>query len=288
MNFNSHRPSSFNFLPTVVKNLLIINGLFFLATYVFGIQFGTDLNSILGMHYPGSDDFRIYQLISYMFMHGNLSHIFFNMFAVWMFGSVLENFWGPKRFLIFYLLTGIGAAITHYTVLYFTDLKPVTDLIEAYIANPDIDYYMTLIQSEEFKGLIASPHQEIRNSYLDYNQQIYNLIQENNTKEAITLSTEYLTIFKAQFLNLPVVVGASGSLYGLLLAYGVLFPNAIIYLYFALPIKAKYFVILYGLLELYSGFSGSSSNIAHFAHLGGMVFGFILIKLWRKQNFNDY
>ena len=271
MNFN--RPSSLNFLPPVVKNLIIINGLFFVASLIAESKFGVDLTDFLGMHFPSSEKFQFFQVITYMFMHGGFQHLFFNMLAVWMFGSVLENFWGSKRFLIFYLITGIGAAFTHYVVLYFEQINPMLTAVDNYLLNPNIHAFKDFVIAERLNPLIL--------------KEINNLMISGNTSEALTLSTEYANMYRAQALNAPNVVGASGSVFGLLLAYGMLFPNQIIYLYFAIPIKAKYFVMLYGAIELYSGLSGAMSGIAHFAHLGGMLFGFILIKLWNIQR-NDF
>jgi membrane associated rhomboid family serine protease len=231
MSYQQYRPNSFSLLPLVVKNLLIINGLFYLATVVLSGQFGIDLTEKLGLHFPLSEAFRPYQLITYMFMHGSFMHLFFNMFALWMFGNTLENVWGPKRFLTYYLITGIGAAICHYTVIYFE-------------MQPALDY----INSNSFD------HPE-------------------------------LEAMRQEVLNAPVVVGASGSVFGILLAFGMMFPNTLLYIYFAIPIKAKWFVILYGAAELFSGLAGApGDNVAHFAHLGGMLFGFILIKYWKKTN----
>ena len=232
-----YRPSGFKLLPDVVKNLLIINGLFFFATIV-PEQRGVNLIDILGLHYFGSEKFHPYQLITYMFMHGGFWHIALNMFALWMFGAAVENIWGPRKFLVYYLFCGIGAAITHYAVLYFQ-------------LSPDIN---------EINNFIAS-----------------------HTLSSGELSQVYQQ--RTDLLNAPIVVGASGAIFGLLLAYGMIFPNSIIYLYLAIPIKAKYFVILYGLMELFSGVAGGANdNVAHFAHLGGLLFGFILIMFWRYQN----
>jgi membrane associated rhomboid family serine protease len=271
MSFN--RPSSLGYLPPVVKNLIIINVLFFIATLLAESKFGFDLSDLLGMHFPGSEKFQFFQLLTYLFMHGNFQHIFFNMLAVWMFGSVLENYWGSKKFLIFYLITGIGAAFTHYVVLYYDQIRPMLNAVESYIANPDINAFKDFVISERLNPLILN--------------EINNLVSSGNVSEALTLSTEYANMYRTEALNAPNVVGASGSVFGLLLAYGMLFPNQIIYLYFAIPIKAKYFVMLYGAIELYSGLSGAQSGIAHFAHLGGMLFGFILIKWWNTQK-NDF
>ena len=276
MSYQQFRPSGFNLLPPVVKNLLIINVLFFLATIVLGSKFGIDLIDMLGLHFPGSEKFEPYQIITYMFMHGGFSHIFFNMFAVWMFGNVLENYWGGKRFLIYYLLTGIGAAFTHYIIVYYYDLYPTLNFINDYIANPDLEKLNLFINSENFKIMTYEMQQNFKTFINAYNS----LLKMGEDSSAAALSVKYMIQYKNDFLNVPNVVGASGSLFGVLLAFGMLFPNTLLYIYFAIPIKAKYFVILYGAIELFSGFADKSSNVAHFAHLGGMLFGFILIKFW--------
>ena len=274
-----YRPSGFKLLPDVVKNLLIINVLFFIATYVFESKLGIELTDKLGLHYFGSDKFRPYQLITYMFMHGSLAHIFFNMFALYMFGSSIENFWGPKRFLIYYLVTGLGAAIIHYIVVYVNDVKPITDLINDYVASPSGEKIQSFLTSTKFT--LASP--ELQELYAGFSKN-YNLNIHTNPSEAISSSITFMQEYKEAYLNLPVVVGASGAVFGLLLAFGMMFPNNVIYIYFAIPIKAKYFVMLYGAIEIFSGISNSGNdNVAHFAHLGGMLFGFILIMYWRKN-----
>ncbi len=285
MSNNQYKPNSFSILPLVVKNLLIINGLFFLATLASETQFGIDLADLLGLHFPLSSDFRPYQIITYMFMHGSFMHLFFNMFALWMFGNTLENYWGPKRFLTYYLITGIGAALCHYTVVYF-EMKPALEIINNYLANPSLQDFQAFISSDHLKmsSQVAVNH---------YNELIpkafSHALASNNMNEALQISIDYMQIYKADLLNAPVVVGASGSVFGILLAFGMLFPNTMLYIYFAIPIKAKWFVILYGAAELYSGIANSAGdNVAHFAHLGGMLFGFMLIKLWQKKsnNFN--
>jgi membrane associated rhomboid family serine protease len=274
-----YRPSGFKLLPDVVKNLLIINVLFFIATYVFESKLGIELTDKLGLHYFGSDKFRPYQLITYMFMHGSLAHIFFNMFALYMFGSSIENFWGPKRFLIYYLVTGLGAAIIHYIVVYVNDVKPITDLINDYVESPSGEKLQSFLTSTKFT--LASP--ELQELYAGFSKN-YNLNIHTNPSEAISSSITFMQEYKEAYLNLPVVVGASGAVFGLLLAFGMMFPNNVIYIYFAIPIKAKYFVMLYGAIEIFSGISNSGNdNVAHFAHLGGMLFGFILIMYWRKN-----
>jgi membrane associated rhomboid family serine protease len=239
-----YRPSGFKMLPDVVKNLLIINGLFFLATIAAGKVFKIDLTDILGLHYFSSELFKPYQVITYMFMHGDFWHILFNMFALWMFGSVLENYWGSKRFLIYYFVTGIGAAVVNFIIIYFR-----ISSIEALMTKDQID----LVYSEGYK-----------------------LIQNNLNYTDIRGTLNAL-------INVP-TIGASGAVFGLLLAFGMMFPNALLYVYFAFPIKAKYFVIIYGAIELYSGIANNpGDNVAHFAHLGGMLFGIFLILFWKKK-----
>lgn len=215
-----YQPSGFNMLPNIVKNLLIINGLCLLARFVIGANFGIDINKILGLYIFGSPNFKPWQIITHMFMHGNFTHLFFNMFALWMFGSVLENFWGSKKFLIFYFFTGIGAAVL-YTL----------------VAKYQISNIENFLYAED---MLLKRH----------------------------------------------VVGASGAVYGLLMAFGLTFPNTRVYLFFLFPLKAKYFVIIFGVLALYFGIANNpADNIAHFAHLGGMLFGFILMKYWNSKAF---
>jgi membrane associated rhomboid family serine protease len=239
------RPSGFKILPPVVKNILIINALFFLATMGFEAAFKIDLTDKLGMHYFGSPLFRPYQIITYMFMHGGFGHIFFNMFALWMFGNVLENFWGPKRFLIYYMITGIGAILIQMLVVYIQIRNA-----EAYLSPEQISD----IVSNGYKYL-----QEGKN-FVDADAAKLNLLYNTPT------------------------IGASGAVFGILLAFGMIFPISVIYLYFAIPIKAKWFVVLYGGMELFFGVSNySNDNVAHFAHLGGMLFGFLLILYWNKK-----
>ncbi len=245
------RPGGFNILPSAVKNLLIINGLFFLAIIALQNAFQIDLNALLGMYYFGSEKFMPVQFLSYMFLHANIEHLFFNMFALWIFGNSIENVWGAKKFLIYYFVTGFGAIILHQFVQYAEVMLVVNKLQSA--------------------GVTSETIAEITSSG-KYNTALLTVVSKSD------LYTLYSTY------NTP-TVGASGSVFGILMAFGMLFPNAIIYLYFAIPVKAKWLVIGYGLLELWSGIAASQGdNIAHFAHLGGMIFGFILIKIWQKQN----
>ena len=221
-----YSPTGFRVLPPVVKHLLIINAILFLATFTLN-RFNIDLSDYLGLHFFLASDFRPYQLITYMFMHANFEHIFFNMFALWMFGNTLENIWGSKRFLLFFMVCGLGAGLCQEAVQYIQ------------YAATDLAQYENV-----------------------------------NLGGKIVPMSDYLNVWNT--------VGASGAVYGLLLAFGMLFPNSRIYLYFLFPIKAKWFVIGYAVIELFSGLSGAS-NVAHFAHLGGMLFGLLLILYWRKN-----
>ena len=219
-----------NYLPPITKNLLIINVLCFFGALV-SRRYGIDLNDVLGLHFFLASDFKLFQLVTYMFMHADFQHVFFNMFAVWMFGRTLEQVLGSKRFLTYFMVCGIGAGLVQEVVQY-------------------IQYATKL---SHYDGV--------------------------NTGLAVIPMEEYL--------NLMTTVGASGAVYGILLAFGMLFPNSQMFVFpFPFPIKAKFFVIAYAVIELFSGFGSSGDGIAHFAHLGGMIFGFFLIMYWRKKNSN--
>ncbi|MDY0075850.1 MAG: rhomboid family intramembrane serine protease [Bacteroidales bacterium] len=275
------QPTGFKILPPVVKNLLIINGLFFLATISFGSVFNVDLTKLLGLHYLTASDFSPYQFVTYMFMHGGFAHILFNMFALWMFGNTLENIWGPKRFLTYYMVTGIGAGIVYLIWISF-QIMPVINQIDLFVNSRDLNVLGNFtgehtFRLNEFSGPIWYQFQEFKSSVRMLS------VNPSNT-DAMQNAVNFMTDYKAFYLNQFVVVGASGAVFGILLAFGMMFPNSVIYLYFAFPIKAKYFVILYGAFELYSGvFRGHVTNVAHFAHLGGMLFGYILIVYWKKK-----
>ncbi|MEX0987615.1 MAG: rhomboid family intramembrane serine protease [Bacteroidales bacterium] len=244
--------SGFNFgraggTPPVVKNLIVINIIMFVAMLAFSQLFRIELNRILGMYYIGSPLFKPWQIVTHMFMHGGFMHILFNMWALWIFGKTLESVWGGKRFLIYYLVTGLGAVFFHQLVMYIELAPQIADFKATY--NVDV---LTV---------------ERLNHAMNSGSQFHGLIRGLVTP----------------------TVGASGAVFGILLAFGMLFPNTPLFIIpFPFPIKAKWLVIGYGALELYLGVTQPGSNIAHFAHLGGMVFGFILIKYWHKTNNKFY
>lgn len=230
-------------MPPVVKNLIIINVVMLILTEVLKIS-GVNLNGILGLYFPKSEFFRSWQVATHMFMHGGFVHLLFNMFALWMFGRVLEQVWGPKRFLLYYLVTGLGAAFFFELVQY--------------------------IQYNKVMGIL-SPEQ----LQLVYDSGSQAISQGRNFADADMGKLNSI-------LNVP-VVGASGAVFGVLLAFGMLFPNTQLMLIFPpIPIKAKYVVIGYAAIELYLAITSPGSGIAHTAHLGGMIFGYLLIRYWRK------
>lgn len=208
-----------HYMPPVTKNLLIINVLFFLGRYV-AMLYGIDLDDVLGLHFVLASHFHLYQVFTYMFMHASWAHIFFNMFAVWMFGVAIENAMGSRRYLLYYLTCGLGAAVTQEVVQF-------------------VQY--------AYNGLDA------------------------------------YVMAMGDYLNLWTTVGASGAVYGILLAFGMTFPDNRIFIFpLPVPIKAKYFVAGYAVIELLSGFGSSNDGVAHFAHLGGMLFGLLLLLYWRN------
>ena len=259
-------------LPTGVKHLLILNLLLFAAAYIFQYSLHIDLDKWLALYYVASDSFRPWQYITYMFMHANFEHIFFNMFALWMFGAILENLWGTRRFLIFYLLCGIGAGVFHSIVTGLT-AAPVLHAINNYAANPSPDALMQ-IYNDHFQNII-NPRwiTEVTNAW-------HSGVDGNF---GIETTSALMDVYNTRIIGVP-TVGASGAIYGILLAFGMMFPNERIYLYFLFPIRAKWFVIGYAAIELVTGILTTNDGIAHFAHLGGMLVALILILLWRKKH----
>lgn len=251
----------------VVKHLLIINVIMFLAGYVLN----TDM---LAMRFPLSDEFRPYQIATHFFMHAGVAHLFFNMFALVMFGGALEALWGPKRFLYFYFACAFGAALLHLGYNWL-DFSAMQSMIEAFKNNPNYTTYWAFFHDVPLDALIP----EYRNAV----ERLGAAIEENPTPQLVRQGVAQMQDYYNFMLDRP-VVGASGAIYGLLLAFGMSFPNAELMLIFLpIPIKAKYFIPLLILVELFLGVNQFSwDNIAHFAHLGGALTGFLLILYWRK------
>jgi membrane associated rhomboid family serine protease len=283
MSYNDpYRPSGFGHLPVVTKNILIINILLFALTMLLRQTQHIDLSKYLGLHYYQAPDFRPHQLITYLFMHGGLTHILFNMLGVYIFGQVLEQIWGPKRFLIFYIITGLGAALAQYIIIYFS-VNEFMDQLEVVQSHLTLDSFAKFVNSQDFQTALYSTDGDF--GYM----QNFNEIANENPTRALSLASQYLIDFKNAYLNSNVIVGASGSLFGLLGAFGMLFPNRLLYLYFFIPVKAKWLVIGYGALELFSGITNRpGDNVAHFAHLGGLFVGLIIVLIWRRDRNQFY
>lgn len=238
-------------IPDIVKQLIIINVLFFLGS----MSLGNTAYDLLALHYPQNPKFAPWQVVTHMFMHGSINHILFNMFGLWMFGGTLAQMWGRNKFLFFYLSTGLGAAALQLGINYFQISTVVEQLVEA-------GYSATVLTETLQSG--------------QYNTSWLNVISQ-------TELSQLLTSFNMS------MVGASGALYGILVAFAFLFPNTeLMIIFLPIPIKAKYFVPILLASDLFFGFSSYSLGpIAHFAHLGGAVTGFIMMWYWKKQQFNN-
>ena len=244
-------------ITPVVKNILLLNILFFVAQLTL-----PELMNNLALYPFGSNYFKPWQLATHFFMHGGLGHLFFNMFALVIFGAHLERVWGAKRFLTFYMACAFGAAFLHQIVLYIE----INSLIDMVSSND-----WSIMKNNGFEIIKENTTSDGMHIYLGYDQ-----------KFGLTLSENLLNAFQIQ--NTP-MLGASGAVFGLLAAFGYLFPNTELMLLFPpIPIKAKYFVLGYAALELYLGFANNpSDNVAHFAHIGGALIGIILVLYWKKN-----
>ncbi|GAB2549292.1 rhomboid family intramembrane serine protease [Rufibacter soli] len=256
-------------ITPMVRNLLILNVLmYFLSDRLFP----TDL---FALHDIRSDAFRPFQFVTHMFMHGNLMHLFSNMFSLFIFGPLLERHWGEKRFLVFYLVTGLGASVL-YSLVRGYEVTTVMDGVAAFMQNPDPIDFRDLVQSAgvNVRGL--------QDFMIGFNR---NPTDPQFIMQAKTIASKLSEVM----VNSP-MLGASGAVFGILMAFGMLFPNTeLMLLFFPIPIKAKYFVLLYGAFELYSGLNRTpGDNVAHYAHLGGMLFAYILLKLWERKRTNFY
>ncbi len=224
-------------LPRTTKCLLVINVIAYLLLSVVGMLTSrstvpVDLNDVFGLHFFLAPDFRLYQLVTYMFMHGSFMHLFFNMFALWMFGCVVENVWGSRKFLFYYIVCGVGAGLFQETAQF-------------------VEFLMMC--NEQIPGFAMSDV----------------LVVAHNS---------------ANVINMWATVGASGAVYAILLAFGMIFPEQRIFIFpLPIPIKAKWFVIMYAAIELFSALNSPGDGVAHVAHLGGMLFGFFLIRYWRRH-----
>lgn len=217
-------------IPTVTRNLLIINFLCFIGMLVLAQMGVADLNNICGLHFFMASDFHLYQLFTYMFMHGGWEHIILNMFMLWMFGAVMERVWGPKRFIFYYLFCGVGAGL----------MQEIAQFVQFYFIASDSGFGLSML------GQVAADNDAALGQWT--------------------------------------TVGASGAIYALLLAFGMMFPDERMFIIpIPIPIKAKWMVLGSIVVELFSALASPGSQVAHLAHLGGMIFGFFLIKYWQKH-----
>ena len=271
------RPSGFQVLPPVVKNILIINVLVLAAQYFIGnpnLIIGDYITDNFALHSWNSPLFKFWQPLTYMFMHGGIMHILFNMFALWTFGSVLENIWGAKRFLIFYIVCGLGAGFAQLLVQHFQQIDLMNDWNKLkFDFNPTNfqQFYVKYLKDIDYNGIIV---QNLNRWNSDLNNKSYAQDLINSTNLGVTIQLSNPT------------VGASGAIFGLLVAFGYLFPNTRLTIFpIFIPIKAKWFVLGYAALELFYTLQNSpTDNVAHVAHLGGALVGFILVYFWNRTN----
>ena len=261
-------------MPPAVKNLIIINVLIFLASWML-TKYNISLDDHLALYYYQSPNFHIYQYVTYMFMHGSFWHIFFNMYALYMFGSMLEQVWGSQRFLIFYFVTGIGAAL-FYTLVNHLQFMPMVREAHAFANTPSPELLRTFVRE-----YLKQPSGEL----LGFMNQ---WAETPSSPQLINDGVSVVNSIVAMKMGIP-CVGASGAIFGVLLGFGMLFPNTELMLIIPpIPIKAKYFVLIYGGIELFMSITQPGDQVAHVAHLGGMLFGFIMIKMWAKDRKNFY
>ena len=269
------RPTSFQILPVVIKNLLIINVLVFLAQKTLGAGGLISMEDIFGLHHVKSPLFQPWQIITHLFLHGDFMHLLGNMFALWMFGARLENLWGPKRFLTFYFLCGIGAALIQIASLWLQ----YSELLNQFAA---IQFHPTS------EGMIAF----YRQYGLDNNKQSVEILQNylNNPDNPASLqqAVDRISIASNKIIS-QATIGASGAVFGILAAFIYLYPNTYIYLYFLFPIKTKWIGLFYFGTEIYAGIVNSAGdNIAHWAHIGGGLVGFLLVLTWNRRNRRNF
>ena len=255
-------------LTPAAKNILIINGIIFILSDFIGLR--SYIIESFGMRYFHSENFQPYQILTYMWVHGGFGHLFSNMFSVLIFAPILERVWGSKKFLIYYLATGIGAGILYSGINYYENYSFEVK-VKSYEQNPS---------PESFRKLVL-------NNSSEYYNQLYDFIdsyEQNPSNSNDNLSIAYANDLLKVKSDVP-MVGASGAVFGILLAFAMLFPNMeLMLLFLPIPVKAKYLVLVYGIYELWSEINRMpGDNVAHFAHLGGMLIGYLILKYWKRK-----
>ncbi len=268
-------------MTTAVKHLLIINILLFAATWVFQSSLGIDLNDTLGLHFFTASDFRPWQFVTFIFMHASIAHIFSNMFGLWMFGSLIEQAIGTRRFIYYYFVCGIGSGILQQIATYF-DVQPLISAVNNLLANMSSANIQSFMN--QYVAAFSVDSQSLISTFINE----YNTLIHSDPDKAMSVARTFLSSYQDMYVNAQVTVGASGAIFGILMAVALLFPNMRIMLLFPpIPFKAKWFVLFYGIYELFGGVANfQADHVAHWAHLGGLLFGFIMIRIWKIQRFN--
>lgn len=268
-------------LTPVVKNLVIINVLLLIIkAFVPLTILGYSINDLLALHYVGSEDFKLFQFVTHMFMHADFMHLLSNMIGLIVFGPNLEMVWGPKRFLIFYFVTGLGAAVCQMTAHYF-DVASTLKILDDFLADPSLGVFQTLLDTNAFK---------INTTAIFQIQEEIDQLAAVNQQNALNQAIHYAEEIRFFVINSYQMVGASGAVLGIAMGFALYFPNTELILFpIPIPIKAKYLVMGYGVLEIYSAWANlPGDTVAHFAHLGGMVFGYFLIRYWNTKRTRFY
>ena len=255
-------------LTPAAKNILIINGIIYILSDFIGLR--SYIIENFGMRYFHSENFQPYQILTYMWVHGGFGHLFSNMFSVLVFAPILERVWGSKKFLIYYLITGIGAGILYSGINYYENYS-FEIKVKSYEQNPS---------PESFRKLVLNNSSEYYNQLYDFIDSYEQNPSNSNDNQSIAYANDLLKVKS----DVP-MVGASGAVFGILLAFAMLFPNMeLMLLFFPIPVKAKYLVLVYGIYELWSEINRMpGDNVAHFAHLGGMLIGYLILKYWKRK-----
>ncbi len=267
-----------NNLTPVVKNLLLINLLFFVGQWAFASGLRIDLNEYLALHYVTSTHFGAWQIVSYMFMHGGFSHIFFNMFSLMIFGPLIEQRIGSSKFLMYYIVCGIGAGLTQIGA-YAYEISQYSEAIDKVMNTPTVPAIQEFINTQgAFSMESGIKLQAFINTYNE-------TLTSQGQASAASIARTFFPELQQLYIDSHATVGASGAVFGLLLAVAMIFPNLPMFLMFVpIPIKAKYFVAIYTVIELVFGVADFSfDNIAHWAHLGGMLYGLVILLYWRRR-----
>lgn len=268
-------------LTPVVKNLLIINVILLLIKAFVPLTFmGYSLNDLLALHYVGGEQFFFTQFITHMFMHADFMHLLSNMIGLIVFGPKLEMVWGPRRFLIFYFVVGLGAAALQMTAHYF-ELSSALRIIDDYLTDPSLAVFQSIMDNNQLK---------INSMALNEIQSRVNDAAIFSTQDALSQSVQYMQEIRYYLINSFSMVGASGAVLGIAMGFALYFPNTEMIIFpIPIPIKAKYLVLGYGAFEVYQAWANlPGDTVAHFAHLGGMIFGYILIRYWNSKRIDFY